>query len=160
MKEEGVLDIPLDLMIVAIILLITIPVVLGVFSYYTNSSAEQQLSSEIKYLKNQIRIVYSQGNNASMVVRVSFPFGVQYIKIGGQLGSVDSHLIRYKMQNGVERNTIVSYGNIAIYMSDQGKTLTIVGGTYDLILTKEKANMDLNGDGVPNDYFVNVEVRQ
>ncbi len=160
MKEEGVVDMPMRLLIVAAILVITVPVVLGIVNYYSVAASEQQLASGVEYLKKQIEIVYSQGDNASMVVRVSFPFGTEFVKIGGQLGSDNSHLIRYKLRNGVERYTVVHYGNIAILMTAKnGSTLTVVGGTYDFILTKTKASMDLDHDGHLDDYYITVEVR-
>ncbi len=161
MKEEGVVDMPMRLMIIAAILVITVPIVLGIVHYYAAVSAEDQLISGVDYLKKQIQLVFSQGNNASMVVRVSFPFGTQYVKIGGPLGSDYSHLIRFKMRNGVERYTIVNYGNIGIrMMSSNGSTLLVVGGTYDFILTKMKSPIDLDGDGIANDYYIQVSLRE
>ncbi len=161
MKEEGVVDMPMRLMIIAAILVITVPIVLGIVQYYAAVSAEDQLISGVDYLKKQIQIVFSQGNNASMVVRVSFPFGTEFVKIGGPLNSDYSHLIRYKMRNGVERYTIVNYGNIGIrMMSKDGGTLLVVGGTYDFILTKVKSPIDLDGDGVANDYYIQVSLRE
>ncbi len=160
MKEEGVVDMPMRLMIIAAILVITVPIVLGIVHYYAAVSSEDQLINGVNYLKKQIQLVFSQGANASMVVRVSFPFGTEFVKIGGPLDQDSSHLIRYKMRNGVERYTVVNYGNIGIRMSHGGKTLTVVGGTYDFILTKTKAPIDLDGDGIANDYYIEISLRE
>ncbi|NPA75812.1 MAG: hypothetical protein GXO25_07020 [Euryarchaeota archaeon] len=160
-KEEGVIDMPLRLMIIAVILVITVPMVLGVVNYYSRAATQQQLVSGVRYLENQEKIVFAEGANASMVVRVTFPYGTQYIKIGGKLGTDDSHLIRYKLINGMEHQDIVRYGNIDIcMMSAKGGTLTVVGGTYDFIITKMKSPIDLNGDHILNDYYIQIEVRQ
>ncbi len=160
MEEEGIVDLPMRLLIVAAILVFTVPVVLGVVNYYSAAADEEQLAAGVNYLKQQIKIVFAQGDNASMVVRVSFPYGTDFVKIGGKLGTADAHLIKYKMRNGVERYTVVNYGNLGIQMTDNGKTLWIVGGTYNLVITKMKAPIDLNGDGLLNDYYINIQVRK
>jgi len=160
MKEEGVVDMPMRLMIIAAILVITVPIVLGIVYYYAAVSSEDPFISSVDYFKKQVQIVFAQGENASMVVRVAFPFGTEFVKIGGPLGSDNSHLIRYKMRNGVERYTIVNYGNIGIRLSHEDSTLLVVGGTYDFILTKTKSPVDLDGDGIANDYYIEVSLRE
>ncbi len=160
MKEEGVVDMPMRLLIVAAILVFTVPVVLGVITQYSFSSTEQKLASAVEYLKKQIEIVYAQGDNASMVVRDTFPFGTEYVIIGGPLGTDNSHLIRYKLRNGMPRQTIVNYGNLEIIMSNKTNNGTlVVGGTYDFIITKVKSPIDLDHDGLLDDYYIQVDLR-
>ena len=161
MNEEGVIDMPMRLMIIAAILVITVPMVLAIVQYYSAVSSENQLTNGIEYLKKQMQIVFSQGENASMVVRVTFPYGTEFVKIGGPLDTPQSQLIRYKMINGVVRYTVVNYGNIGIrMMSKDGGTLFVVGGTYDFILTKLKSPIDLDGDGIANDFYIQVSLRE
>ncbi len=159
-KEEGVIDMPLRLMIIAVILVLTVPVVLSVVNYYSRAASEQQLISGVHYLENQMKIVFAQGENASLVARVTFPYGTEYVKIGGPLGNSDSRLIQYKLRNSVVRKEIVRYGNLDIcFTGPNGNTLLVRGGTYDFVITKMKANIDLNGDGHLNDFYLQIEVR-
>ncbi len=160
-KEDGVIDMPLRLMIIAVILILTVPVVLGVVNYYTRVATEQQLISEIHYLENQMKIVFAQGENASLVVRVTFPYGTQYVIIGGELGTVSARIIKYKMENMVERQDVVKYGNLDICFSGtDGKAVMVKGGTYDFIITKVHSPIDLNGDKLANDYYLEIGVRE
>ena len=158
-KEEGVVTIPLRLLIVVAILVITVPLVLGIVSYYSSVSTEQQLISSVNYLRNQIRMVFSQGENTSIVSRVTFPLGTEFVKIGGPLNSSDSYLIKYKIRDGVERYTVVNYGDLGVRMTWDGKTLQIGSGTYDFIITKRLANFDIDHNGKLDDFYVNIEVR-
>ncbi len=151
MNEEGIVDLPMRLLIVAAILVITVPVVLGVMNSYSAVASDQQLAAGVEYLKKQIEIVFSQGENASMVVRVSFPTGTDYVKIGGKIGTTNAHLIRYKMRNGMERYTVVNYGNLGIQMTGDGSTVWVVGGTYDFTLTKM---------GHGDFFYINIKVKQ
>ncbi len=158
-REEGVVTMPLRLLIVVAILVITVPLVLGIVSYYSSVSTEQQLISSVNYLKNQIRMVFSQGYNTSIVTRVTFPLGTEFIKIGGPLNSSEAYLIKYKLRNGIERYTIVNYGNLGVRMTWDNKTLTIGSGTYDFIITKCLANFDIDNNGKLDDFYINIEVR-
>ena len=158
-REDGVVTMPLRLLIVVAILVITVPLVLGITSYYSRISTEQDLISSVNYLKNQIRMVFSQGENTSIVARVTFPLGTEFVKIGGPLNSSESYLIKYKIRDGVERYTVVNYGNLGVRMTWDGKTLTVGSGTYDFIIVKRLATTDLDGDGVLDDFYINIEVR-
>ncbi|MEF8874178.1 MAG: hypothetical protein V5A88_05850 [Candidatus Thermoplasmatota archaeon] len=159
-SEEAVMDYPFRLLIIIIVLAIAIPMMLSALSYYQTSSAEEQLSQEVNQISSAVESVYIQGVNASTVLEVELPSDTEYVRAGAPLsGSVDTRAIYYQLQGESEHSILVTHGRKGIPMSSPSNdTLVIPGGSQKISIVKKPAEFDLNGDGVANDYYVELDV--
>ncbi len=157
-KESGVIDMPLRLLIILVILVITVPLVLSIAGYYSSVSAEQEMIAQANYLRDKIVMVYSMGVNSSLKITVSFPKNTEYVKVGGPLNSDNSYFIRVKAYNSPERIILVKHGNVGIRVTSNNTTMVMWSGTYRVLITKMLCNYDLDGNGYLDDFYMNVEV--
>ncbi len=159
-SEEGVMDYPFRLLIIAIVLAIAIPMMLSALSYYRTRSAEEQLSQEVNQIASAVESVYIQGVNASTVLEVEFPPETEYVRVGAPLsGSVDTRAIYYKLREESEHSILVTHGRKGIPMANpENDTLVISGGEQRISMTKRPVEFDLSGDGEANDYYIELDV--
>ncbi|MFP3871974.1 MAG: hypothetical protein ACLFVL_03745 [Candidatus Aenigmatarchaeota archaeon] len=159
-SEEGVMDYPFRLLIIAIVLAIAIPSMLSALSHYRTNSAEEQLSQEVNQIASAVESVYIQGVNASTVLEIEFPPETEEVKVGAPLsGSVHTRAIYYQLREEPEKSILVTHGRKGIPMcSPDNDTLIIPGGNQRISIVKKPADFDMNEDGVENDYYVELDV--
>ena len=139
-SDEGVLELPMKLLITVIIMAIALPAAIGGFNAYQEKQAKLELEMELDKIKETIQRVYSSGNGTTRNLDVNIPdrlmAGVDYVKIGDNILPLDSTdpspyatLIRYKMDG--EK---VGYIELNLYATSKtwDKPIVLHGGSYEL----------------------------
>jgi len=114
----GVIEFPFKILIIVVVLAITLPLILSGLDRYTEAHDHNQVEREVNRLRNAIVQVYSQGENASLVIEVDLPNSLEYIKLGANTSVrgyktgrmyVDPlcYAIFYKMKNNEEKFEII-----------------------------------------------------
>jgi hypothetical protein len=156
--KQGVIDLPMRLLIVMVILGITIPIIVGGFMYFTRVQKENLLDSRINELKMQIIQVYRGGENTDIRIDMEFPGETDYIHVGGDLtGSYEKYRIEYKIFSTIRSYAVLDGAKNIPMCSDTGKTFEMGGGKIALSLKKVSYPGDIDGDGSSPDYYVQIK---
>ena len=116
--RNGVIEFPFKILIIVVVLAITLPLIFSGLDKYTEAQNYNQVEREVDRLKNAVVQVYSQGENASLVVEVEFPDSLEYVKLGSKIAIYSektqktyvnplSYAIFFKMENDKEEFEIV-----------------------------------------------------
>jgi len=147
--RAGVIEFPFKILIIAMVLLITIPLILSGLEKYTIAQDYNQTEREMTRLRNAIVQVYSQGENASLVLEVDLPDRLDYVRLGdalvlrdGQTGRFRvnpfSNATYYKMKGDEEVSEFVKYSVRSVPVSNETGEggLRFGPGTSRIMLTK------------------------
>lgn len=155
--RDGVIEFPFKILIIAIVLGITLPLILSGLDKYTKGQDYNQVEREINRLRNAITQVYSQGENASLVVEVEFPNSLEYIKVGANTSIrgyktgktyIDPlcYAIFYKMRNDEEKFEIVKSSVKAIPMANntEGDGPLEFGSGHSKVVFTKRYSLKIN----------------
>jgi|GEM_PF-1631686 hypothetical protein len=128
--RAGVIEFPFKILIIAMVLLITIPLILSGLEKYTLAQDYNQTEREMTRIRNAIVQVYSQGENASLVLEVDLPKSLDYMRLGdslvvqiGQTGQFRinpfSNATYYRMKGGDEVLEFVKYSVRSVPVSNE-----------------------------------------
>lgn len=98
---RGLEEMPLQLMIVAIILAITVPMIFDALGEFSEDQVESNIEEEVRKIITAVKLSYSSGVGTSIPVSVSFSDGVlcsiEYIRLGDALNSTYESIVRFKI---------------------------------------------------------------
>ena len=161
-NERGVEEYHLRILIIAIVLVITVPIIVYSLDYYATIQQENEMGREVERVSDAITQVSIQGAGASMSIEVKLPKETDYVKIGGDLRSPLNSTIRYKLTDEHEKLYVVKNQNRGIPItgdSDKGtEGVTIGGRKSQLVIEKIIDENDLDGDGNRSEYYILVTV--
>lgn len=138
-EEEAVLEtVPFQLLIIAVVLLITIPSLYFGLDYYMKSQLELDIREDLTWIRTIIEQVQSGGNNSSIPLTVKFenrPLArIEYIKLGDKIGGIYSYQARYKLIGQPERRYTISNW-LPVTNETKSDSITLVEGRYRLVIT-------------------------
>ena len=112
---KGGIELPVKLLISAIILGISIPVTMSYWSAYDLQQTRSDLERELELLAAQIQGVYDSGEGNSRVVEVNIRDGtfarISYVEIGGEPGSgFAARSVRWRIGDGQEQAKPIGEG--------------------------------------------------
>ncbi len=158
---RAVEGLPLKLIITAIVLAITIPLMFGALKTYDKSKVEQEISAEIDRFISTVQLVYSSGPGNSAVLEFRAAkgtfTGLDYVKFGDEPGSNYSSVIRYKISGMQEVPAVIRSPNVPM-MSTGNSTFEIMGGDYSIIAECMTSQSDLNDDGLAPDNYIQLSL--
>lgn len=161
LDPRGVEGFPLKLMITAVVLAITVPMMFGALRTYDRARVEQDLQAEIDEFVSTAQLVYLSGPGNSAVVEFGAPKGaftaLDYVRFGDAPGGQMASVIRYKIGGSTETLTVIQSPNVPM-MSPANETLEIMSGNCRIIVQCLNAQADLNGDGLLPDNYVMVSL--
>ncbi len=115
--ERGIEGLPLKLLILAIVMGISVPSILAMWSNVERVQIENHLESEMDYLIIRIQQVYRSGPGNAMSVEVNLKSGlmtsIEYVRLGDNLSSEMRSTIRWKL-SGEAENTLLIEGQIPV----------------------------------------------
>ena len=160
---RAVEGLPLKLIITAIVLAITIPLMFGALKTYDKSKVEQELNSEIDRFISAVQLIYSSGPGNSAVLEFRAAkgtfTGLDYIKFGDEPGGDYSSVIRYRISGMQETPTVIQSPNVPM-MCSSNLTFEIMPGTYEIIAECLTSQSDLNGDGLSPDNYIRLMLNE
>lgn len=160
-NNRAVEGLPLKLIITAIVLAITIPLMFGALKTYDKSKVEQELSAEIDEFISGVQLIYSSGPGNSAVLEFRAAkgtfTGLDYVIFGDEPGGDYSSVIRYRISGIQEVPTVIQSPNVPM-MSSSNSTFEIMAGNYEIIAECLTSQSDLNGDGFVPDNFIQLSL--
>ena len=72
-NRKGVVEFPFKILIIAVVLVITVPLILSGLEKYSRRQQYNEVERQVTRLENAMVQVYSQGENASLVLGLSSP---------------------------------------------------------------------------------------
>ena len=108
--ERGELELPMKLIISAIVLAIILPAVFGALYVYQKNQMELDMEMQVDAIVDKIHMAHRRGNNSSVTLEVDLPgklmSGWSYVKLGDNIepigpdnpGGEFSKRIRYKVK--------------------------------------------------------------
>ena len=138
-NQKGLEGLPLQLTIIAIVLGITIPIIVGALYSYDRFNTEQQLRNELGILANAVKKVFLGTLNSSDTVTLHLNDGfftkLEYIKVGGPITqTTNTTMIVYKLIGMGEGRIVITNPNVRM-CSEKNDTFEMGRGVYTLILT-------------------------
>ncbi|MEW5936381.1 MAG: hypothetical protein AB1665_00990 [Candidatus Thermoplasmatota archaeon] len=122
---EGLEGLPLKLMIVAVVLGISLPIVYTGFRAYDISRLEGAVATEAQRVLSMAEMLHRGGVGNAETITIKIPNGalarVEYLAIGGAFGTPEASSVRYLVGGSTEQRLsasiqIVSVDNEAVYM--------------------------------------------
>ncbi len=160
-SRASVEGLPLQLIITAVVLAITIPLMFGALQTYDKSKVENEIRSEIDEFISTVQLVYvsGPGNRAVIEFHVSNGAftGIDYLKFGDEPGGNNYSVIRYRINGMQEVSTVLKSPNVPM-ISVEGNELTLMPGQYEIIVECLTHETDLNGDGLAPDNFIQLSL--
>lgn len=158
---RAVEGLPLKLIVTAIVLAITIPLMFGALKTYDKSKVELELNSEIDGFISAVQLIYSSGPGNSAILefraaRGSFT-GLDYVKFGDQPGGNYSSVIQYKINGMQEVLRVIQLPNVPM-MSSSNLTFEIMAGNYEIIAECLTCQSDINDDGLAPDNYIQLSL--
>lgn len=109
--ESGIEGLPLKLLILAIVMGISVPSILAMWSNVERVQIENRLESEMDYLIIRIQQVHRSGPGNAMSVEVNLKSGlmtsIEYVRVGDNLGSQTRSTIRWKLYGEAENTLLI-----------------------------------------------------
>lgn len=157
--SDGIEAYPLQLLIIAIVLAITLPIIFSAFNHYQSENDRQLLETEVLRIENALVQVYNQGLGATLYFEVDLPASTDYLKIGGSLDDkVGPYIIIYKVLNNQEEYENINDGRVSIPTTDiHYGTMELKDGHYTIKMEKMITDKDLDGDGSGGDFYIGLE---
>jgi len=160
-NTHAVEGMPLQLIIVAVVLAITIPLMFGALRTYDKSKVEQELNSEIDNFIGMAKLAYTSGPGNSAIVEFRAAKGtftsIDYVRFGAEPDNNFSSVIQYKLNNRPEVLIVVESPNVPM-MSLDNSTFEIQPGEYKIMIECRSSQSDLNGDGLSPDNFIQLSL--
>lgn len=158
-EENGVVGIPLKLIIVIVILAITIPATFKGLESYDRFQTENNIRSEIDFLAANIKQVYLSGLGNAQDVDVDFNDGmmskVEEITLGDSIDGIFT-AIRYKLSHRSSQIMLLKDPDVPIGYEEKGIFLPLqLGAGAHTIHLECKEGPDFDDDG-SDDMFVEV----
>lgn len=150
---------PLKLVIVAVILGISVPLVWSYLSVLDRQQTENGLRSQLDFFVTRVKQVYGggPGNSANLELDLSDgPFtDVHGVYIGGNctLRLLDCTRIRYTVGDGPEVVIMIRDPPVPMTARD-GEELGLSDGEHTVRVQVQESAADLDGDGRTGDYVV------
>lgn len=162
LTDTGAVEgLPMKLIITAVVLAITVPMMFGALRTYDRSRVEQELGAEIDSFVSTIQLIYSSGPGNSAVQEFRAAKGaftsIDYVRFGDMLGGNYSSVIRYRIGSMQEVPMVVRSPNVPM-MSPDNSTFEVMSGTYQIIAECMCSQSDLNGDGLSPDNYVQLSM--
>ena len=156
-NHGSVEGLPLQLIIVAVVLAITVPLMFGALRTYDKSKVENELHSEINEFISAAQLVFVSGPGNRMMVKFHAADGaftsLDYVKFGDGPGSNYSSVIRYKIGGMQEVPVVLKNPNVPM-MSIEDNEFILMPGQYEIIVECFASEIDLNDDGLAPDNYV------
>jgi len=115
---RGLEGLPLQLLIVAVILGISLPIVYAGFDNYDKSRVDSATRAEAGRAMSLAALLYAGGPGNSDTLTIDIPNGVlghvEYFALGGPLGSLEASSVRYRMLGGIEQRVTPSNSFVQI----------------------------------------------
>jgi len=170
----GVTEIPVKLIIVAIVSALTITAVFGALEIYSHSQTAQNAESAARTLADNIISCYSSPGNViptTITLRAVGLGQVNWFEIGGKLGDENWALkgtsIRWSTSGGASSLVVKDASGASIPMNSTeefgnagtgGTTVRFASaGTFKAVLRCYIA--DVNGDGVAEESYVQIDTK-
>jgi len=143
-SENGIMDLPMKIIIVVIIMAITIPIAIAGLNYYRENQVKTDIREELHRLVSKINEVHRAGNTSTSTIEVTFSgnffLKIKYIKVGDNIlplnkdnkGGDYAKWIRYKL--GDERTRKIEVGELVTKWTHDGP-FVLHEGRYKLSLT-------------------------
>ncbi len=148
-NRKGVVEFPFKILIIAVVLVITVPLILSGLEKYSRRQQYNEVERQVTRLENAMVQVYSQGENASLVLEVEFPDSTEYVRLGSKLVMREvrtgrsilnplSTIIYYRLRDDPENTELVESSTRSIPITNQGKddALELPAGRSKVVLTK------------------------
>ena len=160
-SASSIEGLPLQLIITAVVLAITVPIMFGGLNSYDQSKLETELMGEIQGFISDVQQIYLAGPGNSATMNFVVPNGAlnsaDYVIFGdGPQGNYSS-VIRYRISGESEVPVVVASPNVPM-MSEENAGLEVIPGTYSIIISCQSADADLNDDGFSPDNFVQLSL--
>lgn len=151
--KKAIEGLPLKLLITAIVMGISIPAVLAMWSNVEKVQVESSIQSEVNYLMLRIQQVHRSGPGNAITVEIHLDSGmfaqIEYVLVGDELEDPFKGTIRWKLSGDSERVILIEDG-IPVCGKD-GKAFRLAEGHSSLYLEVKKEESGL--------VFVEVSVR-
>ena len=132
----GIEGLPLQLLIVAIVMGITVPVVYAGLDAYDHGQVARRVEGEVLRLTHAAQ-QYAVAGGGAETLELDFRGGsftsVLYVWIGDRPGGAFPNVVRYRIAGEGERAVLVEKPTVSMAGPD-GKTLVLGAGTYAIHL--------------------------
>jgi hypothetical protein len=154
---EAIEGMPLKLMIIALVMAITVPLIFAALRSFDASRVENELVAEINDFIATVQTIYTSGPGNSAVIDFEATGGsfadVEKVIFGDALGGQMRSVVRYQLRNGMETPIVAESPNVP--MSTENNTALEIGaGNYQIKAECNVASVDINGDGIARDLCV------
>ncbi len=147
--DNALEDLPLRLLIIAIVMAITVPVVFVGLRDYRIERAETVLETELERLKQLGIQVYTMGVGTAQTIEIDIPDETESVTLGGPLLSRFSSTIWYQIQQRDRNFMLIKRGAVSIALTTpENDALTFGAGLHTLSITKR--HWDADRDDVPD----------
>jgi hypothetical protein len=141
--SAGLEGLPLKLVIVAVIVGISTPIVYSGLHTYEKGKLDVQLRAEVGALADIARLVFSGGPGNAQIIEVDLSGGatshVDYVLVGDVEGGAYQCCIRYRVKGSPEQSYLVEGPNVPL-MSSAGAALKLLEGRHNV-------NLECKGSG-------------
>ena len=154
---RGIEGVPIKLLIVAIVLAITVPLIFSALRGFDRARVEQDLEAELEEFVSMVQVIYTSGPGNSVTIEFDIPGGaftrVETVSFGDVPGGSMSSVIRYRLQGRAESWMVLENPNVPMTGLDN-VPLEVASGHYEILAECLVADQDLNDDGMVPDTFV------
>ncbi len=154
---EGIEGVPIKLLVVAIVLAITVPLIFSALRSYDHARVEQGLEAELDEFVTMVQTIYVSGPGNGVTMEIDIPSGtfsrVETISFGDVLGGSMSSVIRYRLQGRAESLLVLKNPNVPMTGIDNS-SLEIASGHYEILAECFVTDQDLNNDGMVPDTYI------
>ena len=155
--SRGIEGVPIKLLIVAIVLAITGPLIFSALMSFDRARVEQGLEAELDEFVSTVQVIYTSGPGNSVTIEFDIPSGtftrVETVCFGDVPGGSMSSVIRYRLQGRAESLMVLESPNVPMIGLDN-VPLEIASGRYDILAECLVTDQDLNNDGMVPDTYV------
>jgi hypothetical protein len=152
---------PLKLMIAAIVVAITVPLIFTSLRAYDYSSVEQQLLTEISEFCALVQSLFMMGPGNTALHEFRIPEGsfakVDEVRIGDTLGGNRSNIIGFRLLGRTEKLTAIQDPCVPLSSRDND-SLILSAGIKKIRLECVQSLFDLNDDGFTPDAYLMLSI--
>jgi len=157
-SRDGLEGLPLQLIITAIILAITVPMMFGALRNYDRSMTRQNLVEEIDDFAAGVQNLFMMGPGNSQTFEFTASGSAfcrpEQIMFGDNPTGEFQSVIRFRISGMAEEYRVIQSPNVPM-MNIENETLEILSGTHMIIAECRTSQLDLNGDGhMPDNYML------
>lgn len=160
--DNGAIDLPFKLLIVAIIMAITLPILFLGLQSFDRQSTEDRVKAATSRIFAEARLVYGHEGSSS-AVHIDLSGGafsnIEYLSIGGGLCGDNWASARYKLDFTKEK-VVPMEPEIPLTSVKSGEPTPLIlhEGEYDLIVVS-KSGLDFDCDG-NEDHYVELSIEE